>query len=476
MTVNSWAFLFFFTVIFAVYYLPAVSRRPRVQNLWLLLGSFVFYGFVDWRAIPLLAGAIVAFYFLGLQVQKAADGDKWQQASYLRATGVGLGIGILLGFKYLGFFASLFASVGVSFYTFRMMGYLIDIYRGKTDAERDFVNFALYVSFFPTLLSGPIDRAGRFLPQLENGRQFNYETATDGFLQVLWGMFIKMCVADNLAPFTDYAWNHIGEAGGISLAFSALVYPLQLYADFDGYSHMAIGVAKLLGIKVARNFDHPLLARNIAEYWRRWHMSLTSWLTDYVFTPLSISLRKLGKTGSCIAIVLTFVLIGLWHGANWTFALFGLYHGILFIPLVYAGAFQKRKKLEAGRWGLPRLGDVALMVLTYLLVAVGLILFRAPSVGNALSFVSGMFHAGSWHLSTLHSDLWLAGFSVIAPLPVALIPILEWVRRGKEYPVQPGWLSPTLRNSAVHCLLITVLIIAIVLFQGHTGSFVYFNF
>jgi len=484
MSVISWSFLAFFAVLSGVYYLPPVRRRAQAQNILLLLGSFVFYGIADLKALPLLAASVIVFYFLGLAVERAIKKEEWRRAALLRAAGVCLGTGTLLGFKYLGAFLPANGSgtlrillpLGLSFYTFRLIGYLIDVYREKIPAEKDPIRFALFVSFFPTLVSGPIDRAGKFLPQLREGRLFDYGLAMDGFFQVLWGLFEKMCIADNLAPFTGMVWAQPEQSGSLTLAFTALLYPIQIYADFDGYSHITIGLSKFLGIKVARNFDHPFFSRNIAEYWRKWHMSLTSWLTDYVFTPLSVSFRNLGKVGICLAVVITFTLIGMWHGADWTFALFGLYHGLLYIPLVFSGSFQKRRKLKAGKWGLPAIGDMAGMMLTYLLVALGLVLFRAPGVSEAVSYACRMLAVGAWKPYDLVVALWNARIPLFFPLPILVLFLLEWARRDKEHPLQHCENAGSGKSMALDSCITVSMLMAIILLQGHTGSFIYFNF
>ncbi|KAA6306840.1 Peptidoglycan O-acetyltransferase, partial [termite gut metagenome] len=220
--------------------------------------------------------------------------------------------------------------LGISFFTFKLISYVIEVHRQHIEPTTDVVTFATYVAFFPTIMSGPIDRPNSFIPQLQSKRIFNYDLAVDGCRQILWGMFKKMVVADNCATAVNKIWTEYqGESGG-QLLLVAVLFAFQLYADFSGYSDMAIGVGKLLGFKITKNFNYPFFKTNIAEFWRGWHISLTSWLTDYVFMPLNIKFRSIGKWGTIVAIIITFVLVGLWHGANWTFAVFGLYHGLLY--------------------------------------------------------------------------------------------------------------------------------------------------
>ena len=405
MLVNSVNFLLFFSIVFIVYYF-LLRNNAKAQNIWLLLASYFFYGFAEWKMIPLLLGATGIFYAMGIFIGKYNE-TKEKLASTLTTLGTVLGIAILFYFKYLNFFIESFGELfnaigfkvhpntfhilmplGISFFTFKLICYLIEIHRCHIEPCRSFVEFATYISFFPTILSGPIDRPKPFLIQLKKERTFDYDLALTGLKRIFFGMFMKMCVADRLAIYVDAVFNNVSQHNGTSLTFASLLYPVQIYADFCGYSEMAIGVGCLLGLKVIENFKRPFFSQNIAEYWRKWHISLTGWLTDYVFMPLNIHFRNMEKWGSIISIIITFVLIGLWHGANWTFALFGLYHGLLYIPLMLSGAFFKKNKLRIYKNGLPTFRSVLKMIGTYLLGAFGLILFRANTVDEAGIIIS----------------------------------------------------------------------------------------
>lgn len=305
MQVNSLNFLLFFTIVFVGYY-SVCAGKARWQNGWLLLASYVFYGIVEWKMIPLLLVATAVIYALGIGIERYNNSQCERKASLLTTLGVVACVGLLLYFKYLNFFIESFGAflnviglqtnwptfaivmpLGISFFTFKLISYVVEVHRGHISASRDFVEFANYIAFFPTILSGPIDRPKAFLEQTSCGRTFDYAMAVDGCRQILWGMFKKMVVADNLAQMVNGTWTGPESQSSVALIIGALAYPLQMYADFSGYSDMAIGVGKLLGIRVAINFRYPFFATNIAEYWRRWHMSLTSWLTDYVFMPLN---------------------------------------------------------------------------------------------------------------------------------------------------------------------------------------------
>jgi len=410
-----------------------------------------------------------------------------KNASKITSLGVVLGVGILVYFKYMNFFADAFAQllnaiglnvswttlnivlpIGVSFFTFKLISYIIEVHREHIRPCKDFIEFGAYVAFFPTILSGPIDRPNKFIPQLQGIRQFNYDMAADGCRQILWGMFTKMCIADNLAPFTDRVWANIDNYSSSTLILSSFYYSIQIYADFDGYSNMAIGVAKILNLQVARNFNHPFLARNIAEYWRNWHISLTGWLTDYVFSPLNIAFRYMNNLGIILAIVINFVLIGLWHGANWTFALFGLYHGLLYIPLILSGSFAKKKKLRPNAMGLPSMKDFYRMLMTFLIVSVGLILFRAESIAQAGEYLASIFKCTDmFNVSMLEGKKYI--------FPILLILTLEWLQRDKEHALQ--FPSGKLFNyTAVRYLIYAVLVSVIFVYAGEVQSFIYFQF
>ncbi len=486
MVVNSFSFLLFFVVVFIFYYLPVFRKTPKYQNCILLLSSYFFYAYADWKMVPLLLAATVVFYFLGLWLKKKIDEEKWNSVTWIKVLGIVLGVGVLGYFKYFNFFAGSIAHllslcglnvswtalniiipVGVSFFTFRLLSYILEVSNEAIEPTKNFVDFAVYISFFPTILSGPIDRAKKFIPQLEVTRRLDYSTAIDGCRQILWGIFIKMCIADNLATITDSVWANYQNESGSTLLVAALLYVIQLYTDFDGYSHMAIGVGKILNIKIARNFNHPLLSRNVADFWRRWHMSLSTWITDYVYTPLSYSFRSWGSLGVILAVMVNLFVIGLWHGANWTYIVFGLYHGILFIPLVLSGAFSKGSKLTAGRLELPHIKDFLLMALTYIIIAVGMVIFRAPSVADAINFSRGLVSLTLFSNPSINLRITLV-FSIL------LLLLLEWKQRDKEHPLQ---CSPNRTTKLIRYAIDVVVLIAIAYFGNvESNQFIYFQF
>lgn len=483
MAINSFVFLLFFGILFLVYYFP-LKEKTGAQNVSLLVASYFFYGIADFKMLPLLLALTVVFYTLGILIRRSHE----RRASQFTTLGVMAGVATLFYFKYLNFFIDSFAvlftfvglkvnaatfnivfPLGISFFTFRMISYVIEVHRGKIEPTRDFVAFATYVAFFPTLLAGPIDRPNDFIPQLKSKRSFNYELAVDGTRQIVWGIFKKMVIADNMVLFLGDVWSNVSGQNATTLLLAALVYPIQLYADFSGYSDMAIGVGKILGFRVAVNFRYPFFARNVAEYWRSWHMSLTSWVTDYVFMPLNVRFRGWGSEGLMLAVIINMIVIGIWHGTNWTYALFGLYHGLLFIPLILSGSFGRKKKITANVYGLPYLNDFVKMGTTYLLVSVGLIMFNAKSPGQFVDFVRNVFQFS--HLSALTAS----GLRALAQslFFAAIMFMAEWKQRDREYALQVETVFPV---KVLRYAIYWLLLIVIVLLSGEEQIFIYTQF
>lgn len=486
MVVNSLSFLLFFIVVFAVYYAPGIRQYATRQNVWLLLTSYFFYGFIDWKMLPILFGVTVLYYLLGAQIKKEMDKNNRKKASRYVEAGVMIGVGLLLYFKYLNFFAESVAElfmlfglnvswstlniilpVGVSFFTFKLISYIIEIKRKKTSPAENFLEFATYVSFFPTISSGPIDRPNAFLVQLRNAHGFDYDKAVDGCQQILWGIFTKVVIADNLAAVTSLAWNDYQSQTSSYLILAVLLSPVQVYADFDGYTNMAIGVGKILGFSLTKNFNHPLLARNVSEYWNRWHMSLTSWITDYVFTPLCLRFRDFANIGIMLAITANLVIIGLWHGANWTYAVFGLFHSLLFIPIVYSGQLGKNKKLKEGKYSLPQLKDFLKMILTYIIIGIGHIIFFAKDISSVYDYLRHMF-MGPWEIEK--------PFGMSIGILVLLLFVLEWATRKREYALQI--FHRYSEKQMWKLFAVDYLLIALIVWYGNfeSNKFIYFQF
>ena len=483
MVFNSIPFALFFVVVFFVYWL-LLKRNMKAQNVFLLVASYFFYGYADWKMLPMLMVVTAVFYFLGIGISRSESEKK---ASWLRVLGVVLGVGLLFYFKYLNFFIESFAHLfesmglhtnwhtfnivmplGVSFFTFRLISYVIDVYNGEVEPTQDVVEFATYIAFFPCILSGPIDKP-KFISQLHSKREFNYDQAVDGMRQILWGLFKKVVVADNCAIFVDKVFSTYTEQSGSTLLLAIIFYSFQLYADFSGYSDMAIGVGKLLGLLITRNFNYPYFALNVADFWRRWHMSLTTWVTDYVFTPLNFQFRRWGKAGMILAIIINMVVVGLWHGANWTYVLFGIYHGLLFVPLVLSGDFMKKDQLRTNRIGLPVLRDFGCMLLTFGLVLIGWVIVRSDSVGMAWEYFQGMLQFGTFKASYrffVQSDVRMTSPYIILML------IVEWLQRDKTHGleisnIKQGWLK---------YIVYYFLIVSVLNNFGQERMFIYFQF
>lgn len=314
--------------------------------------------------------------------------------------------------------------IGISYFIFRLLSYTIEIHRGMMNASRDFIGFATYVAFFPSMLSGPIDRPNLMLPQLAKNKPFDNALATTGMRQILWGLFKKMAVADTLAVFVDANLTADSQASTLTMIVAAFAYTFQIYADFSGYSDMAIGVGKLLNIKMATNFRYPLFALNVQDFWNRWHISLTSWMQDYVFLPLNFTLRGWRKWGTFMAVVVNFVLVGVWHGAGWLYAVYGLYYGILFAPIVFGGNIANNATIRTNRLGLPVWQDIFRIALTFLLVSFGMLMFRSGTLASFVQTMTLMWTNWSWNIQF---------GAVIGWVLVIGMMVTEWIQRNREF-------------------------------------------
>ena len=468
MIFSSIEFMVFLPVVFALYWV--LRRQVRWQNLLVVAASYIFYGWWDWRFLLLIAFTSACSYFSGLII----TGGRWRKTALWG--NIIINLAILGLFKYYDFFAVEFARlfglsadsvtlnlilpVGISFYTFQALSYSIDIYRNKMEPTRDVVAFFAYVSFFPQLVAGPIERATNLLPQFQRQRQFDYSMAVDGVRQMLWGFFKKVVVADNCAVFVDKIWADIGSQSSLNLAMAAVLFSFQIYCDFSGYSDIAIGTAKLFGIRLMRNFKVPYFSRDIAEFWRRWHISLTTWFRDYVYIPLGGS--RVSKAKVVRNTFIIFLVSGFWHGANWTFLAWGAFHAVLFLPLILLGKNRKyTDTIAEGRW-LPNLKELGQMVLTFVLAVLGWILFRSQSIGEAMDFYTGLVNGG-WH-----------GFNppMRAITFVALMLVVEWLQRGREHGLD---MSGVRYRAMRYACYLTVLALIFV-YGVFNESFIYFQF
>ncbi len=390
---------------------------------------------------------------------------------------------ILAIFKYYDFFVTEFAQlfhistdglllkvilpVGISFYTFQALSYSIDVYRGKIEPTKDIVAFFAFISFFPQLVAGPIERATNLLPQFLKKREFNYDTAVDGMRQILWGLFKKIVVADNCAVYVDKVFSTYTEQTGSTSLLAAIFFTFQIYGDFSGYSDIAIGTAKLFGIKLMRNFNVPYFSRDIAEFWRRWHISLTTWFRDYVYIPLGGS--RVSKAKVVRNTFIIFLLSGFWHGANWTFIAWGAYHAVLFLPLILTGKNRKYTNQVAEGRILPTLKETGQMLLTFFLAVFGWIIFRAPGMPTVLHYLQGMCQFGtlraSYRFFTM-PEMWPTNLFVVIML------VVEWLQRGKEHGLELGYEK---KYRWLRFLICYVIIVVMWRFSVQNETFIYYN-
>ncbi|MBX2903610.1 MAG: MBOAT family protein [Chitinophagales bacterium] len=462
-----------------------------MQNILLLIASYIFYSWVSWKILPLLIISTIVFYILGIAVFKTKTERKKR---LLYSLGIVFGVGVLLYFKYFNFFISsvkelletiglqtnlhtikIIIPIGISFYTFRLLSYIIDIYQEEIEPTYNFIDFATYIAFFPCILAGPIDRPATLIPQLQNKRVFSYLGVVDGLRQILWGLFKKAVIADNLVGYVNQVFDgDIHLQTGSTLLFAAMLALIQLYADFSGYSDMATGIAKVLGFNITKNFDYPLFSQNVAEFWRRWHLSFTTWLTDYIFMPLNFIWRKWGKWGMILAITVNFVICGLWHGDRWTFILWGAYNGLLFIPLILSGAMYKPNIIETYYWGIPKPKVIVKMFQTFILMTLGMVFFRSESLSFAVDYFSKIFSVSI--LSIPKIDI----FSNASIRPAAMFGLIfffilmEWAGRNQQYAIER--LGFNLRRPLRWSIYALIIFLLGIYMKTSETPFVYFQF
>lgn len=468
MLFNSAEFIIFLPIVFIVFWL--VKKNRRLQNLWIVAASYLFYGWWDWRFLTLIAFTSGLSWLSGIMIERKPK--LWLWLSVI------VNLAILGIFKYYDFFASELAAllgiegdrlllklvlpVGISFYTFQALSYTIDVYKKKITPTHDVVAYFAYVSFFPQLVAGPIERATNLLPQFLKERCFDYTQAVDGMRQMLWGFFMKMAVADRCGWYVDQVWADYANCSGGQLVLAAVLFAVQIYGDFAGYSNIAIGCAKLFGISLRQNFRTPYFSRDIAEFWRRWHISLTTWFRDYLYIPLGGS--RVGRWKVVRNTFIIFLVSGLWHGANWTFIVWGAYNALLFLPLIISG--KNRRHIDTVAYGrlLPSWKEAAQMLVTFALCTVGWIIFRAASISDA-----GIYIAHIFSRNARTSDITLPWLTIVF---ILLMLVAEWFNRNKEHGLDISSIrSPWLR-SAIYYILAAV----ILLFSTPNENFIYFQF
>lgn len=482
MLFNSVDFAIFLPIVFILYWFIAGKSFPS-QNILLLVASYFFYACWDWRFLFLLAFSTLLDYYSGIQISSATTRrakKTWLWCSIL------INLGFLGFFKYYNFFAHTLASsarhlgihlddftlniilpVGISFYTFHGLSYVLDIYNDKIKPERKITDYALFVSFFPLLIAGPIERATHLLPQLKQKRVFNYGMAIDGSRQILWGLFKKIVIADNCAFYANMIFNNYQASSGSTLLMGALFFTFQIYCDFSGYSDIAIGTAKLFGIDLLRNFAFPYFSRDIGEFWRRWHISLSSWFRDYLYIPLGGS-----KGNTWLRVRNTFIIFlvsGFWHGANWTFLIWGALNAIYFLPLLLMNKNRVHLGIVAQGRALPSLKEFFQITTTFTLTILAWVFFRSKTVGEGCDYIKRIFSRSLFTLPRFDGRL---NALVIIILTIIFI-IIEWNGRMRKYALEQigvRWLRPV-RWAFYYLILITIFF-----FAGAQQQFIYFQF
>jgi len=456
MLFNSLEYLFFLPIIFVLYWF--VFKRLKWQNLLVVIASYVFYGWWDWRFLILIAITTLCSYMSGIYIGKFAYSRKTQK--WISASNITLNLAILCYFKYFNFFRESFADllrkfgyeldwvtldillpVGISFYTFQALSYTIDVYRGKITPTRDIVAFFAFISFFPQLVAGPIERATNLLPQFKKSRKFDYAKAVEGMQQILWGFFKKVVVADSCAAVVDHVFANPGDFNGSALFIAAIFFAFQIYGDFSGYSDIAIGTARLFGIELMKNFHFPYFSRDIAEFWRRWHISLNTWFRDYIYIPLGGS--RVSTIKAIRNTFIIFLLSGLWHGANWTFIAWGAFHAFLFLPLLISRNNRKNLNIVAENRLLPSLKEFLQIGITFVLVLFGWIIFRADSIGDAVLYFQNMFSVSLFEIPVFYT----VGITrVVACFGfIAVLLFVEWHYRREEFGFKVQIQNPVIR-------------------------------
>jgi len=477
MLFNSFEFGVFLVIVFALYWM--LNKKLTVQNILLLGASYVFYGWWDYRFLFLLIFSTFLDYFTGLKIADArsiAWKKRWLTIS------ITVNLGFLAVFKYYNFFVQSFADllqhfgmrpsvtlleivlpVGISFYTFHGLSYVIDIYKDRIEPTRNFTNYSVFVAFFPLLVAGPIERATHLLPQVAKPRVFDYNKAVDGLRQMLWGFFKKVVIADNAAGIVDNIFGHYTQHSGATLLMGAFLFTFQIYCDFSGYSDIALGTARLFGFELLRNFSYPYFSRDIAEFWRRWHISLSTWFRDYLYYPLGGSRGTLAKTIRNTIII--FVVSGFWHGANWTFIVWGALNAFYFIPLLVAGKNRTHIGVVAEDGKLPTLREFAGILVTFVLTVFAWIFFRAPDLTTAFRYIGRLLSASLFRLPDVRPYITLFFIFVLLAF--------EWYNRRNAN----GLDLSRVKYRAVRWSIYILLLIAILgKGQFNKTSFIYFQF
>ncbi|MGK0446271.1 MAG: D-alanyl-lipoteichoic acid acyltransferase DltB (MBOAT superfamily) [Polaribacter sp.] len=483
MLFNSIDFAIFLPIVFLLYWF-VVNKNLKFQNLLIVLASYTFYGWWDWRFLSLILFSTVIDYLIGRRLLVEGDTSKRKLLLWIS---IAVNLGFLGFFKYYNFFLDNFLTafsffgtdikanslniilpVGISFYTFQTLSYTIDVYKRKLEPTKDFIAFSAFVSFFPQLVAGPIERATNLLPQFYKKRTFKYDKAVDGLRQILWGLFKKIVIADNSAQIANEIFNNSADYSGSTLVLGAIFFTFQIYGDFSGYSDIAIGTSRLFGFNLKQNFAFPYFSRDIAEFWRRWHISLSTWFRDYLYIPLGGS-----RGGTWMKVRNTFVIFivsGFWHGANWTFIVWGALNALYFLPLLLLNKNRTNTDTVAkGKW-FPSVKELFQIGTTFSLTLLAWVFFRAENIGHALSYLSTIFSYSIFDFPEINTS---RTFTLQVLMMIVLFLFIEWNGRTSQYALEKigfRW------NKYYRLLLYFSITLLIFMFLGKEQQFIYFQF
>jgi alginate O-acetyltransferase complex protein AlgI len=477
MIFNSLDFAVFLPIVFLLYWF-VTNRKLKLQNILIVLASYIFYGLWDWRFLSLIIFSTTVDYFVGQRLGKEENKVK---RKFLLWASILVNLGFLGFFKYYNFFIdnlitafsffgqpinpqglNIILPVGISFYTFQTLSYTIDVYKKKIEPCKDLLSFSAFVCFFPQLVAGPIERATNLLPQFYKNRKFEYHKAVDGMRQILWGLFKKIVIADNAASFANDIFNNSVDYSGSTLVLGAFFFTFQIYCDFSGYSDIAIGTSRLFGFNLKQNFNFPYFSRDIAEFWRRWHISLSTWFRDYLYIPLGGSRGSIWKKVRNIFII--FLVSGFWHGSNWTFLAWGFLNALYFLPLMLLKINRVNTDVVAEGRVLPSLVEFTNIIITFCLTVFAWIFFRADSITHALLYIQSIFNYSLFEMPKVFPK------SVI--IMILLFVIVEWLQRSKQYALELNNKTPKI----VRWSFYFVIVMMILQFNGAQQEFIYFQF
>lgn len=478
MLFNSFEFLIFLPIVFILYWF--VFKKIQTQNLFILIASYIFYGWWDWKFLSLIILSSIIDYKVGLFLDETRDKKK---RKYLLCFSLVFNLGILGFFKYFNFFIdnwilawsnlgvtmnhsslNIILPVGISFYTFQTLSYSIDIYREKLKPTKNLIAFASFVSFFPQLVAGPIERATNLLPQFYKKRFFDYNLAISGVKLILWGLFKKIVIADNCAIYVNEIFDTYQNQSSLTLIIGAIYFAFQIYGDFSGYSDIAIGTSRLFGFKLMRNFNYPYFSRDIAEFWRRWHISLSTWFRDYLYIPLGGS--KGTKWNQVKNVFIIFLVSGFWHGANWTFIVWGGLNALFFLPLLLTNKNRTHTDIVAKNRYFPTLKELIQIISTFILITLVWVFFRAETIDQAIRYISGIFINENIIKIDYINGIERYSFEVLFLIPILCF--FEWLYKNKETPFEGKF-------QYLNEILIIILLLVFGQYTNHS-SFIYFQF